>query len=127
MHEYSLQPTFGLKAPLEILFFKCTEKKARSKSPFEAGPLLVALDSGLCEDKDVSTCDKAEKIETIQSILKGKAFGDCSLKRKNQIVTLKSLTSLDRLTLFFRLLVVVERKLELLTFSKTHYAHTQCP
>ena len=97
-------------------WFKC-------HNPFDAGSQLVALDSGLVDDKNAVTCDKAEEIgASIQTGLDGKSFSNCSFKRKDQIVTLQSLHSsvkigtenvtIDPLTLFLRLVIVVERKPE---------------
>ena len=90
-------------------------------NPFEAGENLVALDTGLSDVKGTVNCDRAEEIGTsIQTEITGKTFANCSFKRKNQITTLQSLYSsvkigdekvtIDPLTLFLRLVVMVERK-----------------
>ena len=95
----------------------------KSHNPFEAGSQLVALDSDLVDDKNAVTCNKAEEIgASIQTGLDGKTFSNCSFKRKYQMVTLQSLHSsvkigtenvtIDPLTLFLRLIIVVERKPE---------------
>lgn len=69
------------------------------------------------------TCDKAEEVGTaIQKELDGKSYAECSFKRNKQITNLQSLysninigaerISIDPLTLFLRLIVLVERKPE---------------
>ena len=61
---------------------------------FEVGPDLIALDSGLVDNKNCLTCDHAEEIGTdIQAELNGKTFVSCSFKKKNQIRTLFILIS----------------------------------
>ena len=83
----------------------------------------MPLDSGLIDDKETVTCDKAEEVgASIQKDLDGKIFSNFLFRRKNQIVTLQSLHSsvnigtehvtIDPLTLFLRSVVVVERKPE---------------
>lgn len=90
-------------------------------NPFKAGENLVALDTGLSDVKGIVTCDRAEEIgQSIQTEITGKSFATCSFKRKNQVTTLQRLYSsvkigdekvtIDPLTLFLRLVVMVERK-----------------
>ena len=74
-------------------------------------------------ENEVVTCDKAEEIgEAIQKELDGKAFGEISFKRKQQVRTMQSLYSevkvgdekitIDPLTLFLRLIVIIQTKPE---------------
>ena len=92
-------------------------------NPFLVGDQLVCLDSGLIDEQKYVTCDQSEEIgEKIQKELDGKTYTNYSFKQKNQIKTLQSLYScvnirdenvtIDPLTLFLRLVVVVERKPE---------------
>ena len=92
-----------------------------SHNPFTAGESLVALHNGLSDTKGTVTCDKAEEIgSSIPTQITGKSFASCTFKRKNQIVTLQSLYSsvriadeavtIDPLTLFLRLVVMIERR-----------------
>ena len=91
-------------------------------NPFKAGEGLVAIDTGLTDVEGKITCDRAEEIGTlIQNLIIG-SFSECSFTKKSQIVTLQSLYSsikideekviIGPLTLFLRLVVVVERKPE---------------
>ena len=90
-------------------------------NPFKAGENLVALDTGLSDVKSIVTCDRAEEIgQSIQIEITGKSFATCLFKRKNQATTLQMLYSsmkigdekvtINPLTLFLRLVVMVERK-----------------
>ena len=92
-------------------------------NPFGVGNQLLALDSGLVDVEQRLTCDKSEEIgAAIQKEMDGKTYSSCSFKRKNQISTLQSLYSsvsigtenvtIDPLTLFLRLIVMVEKKTE---------------
>ena len=69
------------------------------------------------------TCDNAEDIGTkIHKEMNGMSYNECSLKRNNQITTLLSLytavkignerVTIDPLTLFLRLIILVEKKPE---------------
>lgn len=95
----------------------------RSHNPFKVGVQLMALDSGLVDDNNSVTCDRAEEIgASIQAELDGKTFASCSFKRKKQIRPMQSLytrvkighdtITIDPLILFLRLVVVIERKPE---------------
>ena len=92
-------------------------------NPFTAGKQLIALDTGVVDSENRATCDQDEEIgASIQKSLDGQTFSNCKFKRKDQISSLKSLYSsiqvekenvtIDPLTLFLRLLVVVETKPE---------------
>lgn len=81
----------------------------------------MALDSGLVDEKEVVTCDKAEELgEVIQRELDDHGFGEVSFKRKKQIKSLQSLYSevqvgdekvtIDPLTLFLRLIIIIQTK-----------------
>ena len=63
-------------------------------SRFKAGPQLIALESGITDDKNVVAYDRANEISaSIQNDLDGKNFSNISIKRKKQIVMLQSLRS----------------------------------
>ena len=90
-------------------------------NPFEVEENLVALDTGLTDVHRKVTCDRSEEVgASIQNQITGESFSTCSFKRKNQIVTLQSLYSsvkignekvtIDPLTLFLRLVVMIGRK-----------------
>ena len=92
-------------------------------SPFIYGDHLVCLDSGLVDEKILVKCDRSEEsVALIQKDLDGKNFDSCSFKRKDKISNLQSLYSsviikkeevtIDPLTLFPRLALVVEKKPE---------------
>ena len=73
------------------------------QSPFEAGGDLVAIDTDLTDIEGKITCDREEDIGSlIQNQITGKSFSECSFKEKSQII--------DPLTLFLRLVVMVERR-----------------
>ena len=87
------------------------------------GKQLIALDIGVVDIENRAAGDQAEEIgASVQKNLDGQTFLNCKFKRKDQISSLKSLYSsiqvekenvtIDPLTLFLRLLVVVERKPE---------------
>ena len=111
----------------------------QSHNPFDIEEKLCSLDSGLIDENGSVTCDRAEEIGSmIQSSLDGNKFTDCSFKRKNQIVNLQSLystinidandsISIDPLTLFLRLIVVVEKKPENEVVSYFNYELTPYP
>ena len=93
----------------------------QSHNPFTMGEELVALDTGLVDVGHSLMCDKADEVGgDIQKEMDGQAYTDYSIKRSKQISTLKSLYSsvnigtekitIDPLTLFLRLVVLVERK-----------------
>ena len=92
-------------------------------SPFIYGDHLVCLDSGLVDENKLVKCDRSEEsVALIQKDLDGKNFDSCSFKRKDKISNLQSLYSyviikkedvtIDPLTLFPRLALVVEKKPE---------------
>ena len=94
----------------------------RNHNPFTTSEKLVCLDSGFIDEKTVN-CDKAELIGArIQKSLNNPTFASCSFKRKDQIINLQSLYSsitidkervaIDPLSLFLRLVVLVDRKAE---------------
>ena len=110
----------------------------RARNPFEVGPDLLALESGLVDDKNCLTCDRAEEIGTgTQGELDGKTFASCYFKKKNQITTLQRLYSnvkinqedviIDSLTLFLKLVVVVESKPESEIADYFHYELSHYP
>ena len=83
----------------------------------------MVLDSDLIDDDNSVTCDRAEEIgASIQAELDGKAFAGCSFNNNKKISTNQNLYShvkidqdtvtIDSLTLFLRLVVVVKRKPE---------------
>ena len=84
---------------------------------------MMCLASGLVDDRFSVTCDKAETIgASIQSKMVGKVYAEVTFKRKDQIINLQSLYSvvkvpgdtidINPLTLFLRLITVVERQPE---------------
>ena len=92
-------------------------------SPFTIGEEFVALDTGLVDVGHSSTCDKTNEVSgDIQKEMDGQVYTDCSIKQSKQISTLQSLyasvnlgtekVTIDPLTLFLRLIVLVERKPE---------------
>ena len=92
-------------------------------NPFEAAEGLVAIDTGLIDVEGKITCERAEEIGAlIQNQITGKSFSESSFKKKSQIITLQSLYSSINigeekvisytLTLFLRLVLMVERKPE---------------
>lgn len=83
----------------------------------------MALDSGLVDVDQRLTCHKADEIGVaIQKEMDGKVYASFSFKRNKQVTTLQSLcasvdvgtekVTIDPLTLFLRLIVLVERKPE---------------
>ena len=67
-------------------------------SAFKVGPEIIALESGLTDDKYLVTEDIAEEIgASIQKDLDGKTFSNVSFKRKTQIETIQSLHSSVRI------------------------------
>lgn len=83
----------------------------------------MALDSGLVDVNDVLTCDKPEEVGVaIHKEMDNQCYGEVKLKKSNQVTTLQSLYStvsagsekltIDPLTLFLRLIVLIERKPE---------------
>ena len=110
----------------------------RSHNPFKSGEMLVCLDSGLFDEKNIVTCDRAKEIgASIQQSLDAKSFADCSFKRKEKITNLQILyssvsvdkedVSIDPLTLFLRLVLAVERKPETEIESYFYYELTPYP
>ena len=105
-------------------------------SPFKTRPQLIVLESGLTDDKNIVTCDRAEEIgASIQRDPDGKTFSNISFKRKKHVATLQSLHSsvkignenvtINQLTLFLRLRVVIERKTE--NKIKEYFNDELCP
>jgi 5'-3' exonuclease len=110
----------------------------QSHNPFATSDKLVCLNTGLTDERNIVTCDKAEEIGAIiQKTLDGRSFADCSFKRTNQIKNLQSLyssislendeISIDPLTLFLRLAVAIERKPETEIESYFYYELTPYP
>ena len=100
---------------LEIL------KWFHNHNPFIKSERLVCLDFGFIDENNTANCDKAELIGAhIQKSLNNQTFASCSFNRKDQITNLQSLYSLitmgkeqvtiDPLTLFLRLVVLVDQK-----------------
>ena len=130
--------TFASRVKRDNDDFEKVQTWFRSHNPFEVAAELMALDSGLVDDKNCVTCDRAEEIGAdIQAGLDGKTFASCSFKRKNQITTIQSLysnikidsegVSIDPLTLFLRLVVVVERQPENEIADYFHYELSPYP
>ena len=103
--------------------FQAIQSWFNNHNLFTAGKQLIALDTGVVDSENRATCDQVEEIgASIQKNLDGQAFSNLKFKRKDQISSLKSLYSsiqvekenatIDPLTLFLHLLVVVERKPE---------------
>ena len=95
----------------------------RNHNPFTTSEKLICLDSGFIDKNNTVNCDKAELIGArIQKSLNNQTFASCSFKRKDQITNLQSLYSsitidkervaIDPLTLFRRLVALVDRKPE---------------
>ena len=95
----------------------------RNHDPFTSLEKLACLDSGLIDENNIVNCDKAELTGArIQKSLNNQTFASCSFKRKDQITNLQSLYSsitidkdrvdIEPLTLFLRLVVLVDRKPE---------------
>ena len=94
-----------------------------NRNPFTISKELVSLDSGLVDVDKRVTCDRAEEIgAAIHKELDDKSYTNCTLKRSSQLTNLQSLyssvnidkekVSIDPLTLFLRLIVLIERKPE---------------
>ena len=94
-----------------------------NRNPFTAGKELVSLESGLVDHDNRLNCDEAEKVgAAIHKEMDGKSYTDFHAKKSKQITNLLSLYSnvnidkdkvtVDPLTLFLRLIVLVERKPE---------------
>lgn len=90
-------------------------------NPFTCGDKLVCLDSGLVDENNLVSCDRAEeKGASIHQSLTGNTYASCSIKRNTKMINLQSLYSsvvidkdvitIDPLTLFLRLAVVFDRK-----------------
>lgn len=72
--------------------FKLIQTLFKEHNPFECGKQLVALDSGLVDEKEIVTCDKSEELgRIIQEELNGKAFGEVHQTEKADYHTSKSL------------------------------------
>ena len=110
----------------------------RNHNPFTTSEKLVCLDSGFIDENNTVNCDKAELIGTrIQKSLNNQTFASCSFNRKGQITNLQSLYSLitmgkeqvaiDPLTLFLRLVVLVDRKPEVEIENCLYYELTPYP
>jgi hypothetical protein len=109
-----------------------------SHSPFDVRDHLVALDSGLVDENHQVTCDRAESIgASIHVQINGKTYTDVSFKRSNQLINLQALysnikvntenISVDPLTLFLRLAVIVEKKPEKEIEDYFYYELTSFP
>lgn len=106
-------------------------------NPFTFGEELTALDTGLIDKDHRVTCDKAEEIgSTIQKEMEGKIYTNCSIKRSSQITTLclyacinvgSEKVTIDPLTLFLRLMVILERKPEREIVDYFNYELTPYP
>ena len=107
-------------------------------NPFIVVGPLMCLVSGLIDDKNSVTCDVAESIgANIQSKMDGKSYADVNFKRKDQITNLQPLYSvvkvnnetvdINPLTLFLRLVTVVERQPETDMVSYFKYELTPYP
>ncbi len=105
-------------------------------NPFTCGDELVCLDSGLVDENNSVTCDKAEEIGAlIQKTFDGKNFANCSIKRKDKLTNMQILYSsitidketvdIDPLTLFLRLVVAIGRKPE--TEIETQFKYELSP
>lgn len=114
---------FSARTKVDFADYEKIKSWFKEHNPFESGSQLISLDSGLVDEKDIVTCDKSEELGAlIQKDLDGKTFAKVSFKKKNQICTLQRLYSaikvgsdsvtIDSLTLFLRLVVVIERKPE---------------
>ena len=110
----------------------------RNHNPFTTSEKLVCLDSGFIDENNTVNCDKAELIGArIQKSLNNQTFASCSFKRKDQITNLQSLYSsitidkervaIDPLTLFLRLVVLVDRKPEVEIENCFYYELTPYP
>ena len=102
------------------------------------GKQLIALDIGVVDIENRAAGDQAEEIgASVQKILDGQTFLNCKFKRKDQISSLKSLYSsiqvekenvtINPITLFLRLFVVVERKPENKIANSFSYESTPYP
>ena len=100
---------------LKILSWFCDH------NPFNLPAKLMCLDSGFIDESNTVDCDRTEEIGAhISESLNNQTFTTCSFKRNNQIKTLQSLYSsisveqdcvaIDPLTLFLRLIVLVDQK-----------------
>ena len=93
-----------------------------SHRPFIYDEHLVYLDYALADEKKQVNCDRSEEIDAlIQKGLDGKNFEGCSFKRKEKslifslylsVLIEKEELTIDPLTLFLLLALVVERKPE---------------
>ena len=92
-----------------------------SHNPFNVVDKLISLESGLVDDNHAVNCDNAEAVGAkVQEEMTGKMFAEVSLKKKNKVTNLQTLYStvkinddkvdINPLTLFLRLVTVVDRK-----------------
>ena len=93
--------------------FQVIQSWFNNHNPFIGGKQLIALDTGVVDSENRATCGQAEEIgASIQKSLYGQTFSKSKFKRKDQILSLKSLYSsiqlekenvtIDPLTLFLR-------------------------
>ena len=105
-------------------------------SPFTIGEELIALDTGLVDVGHSLTCDKAHEVGgDIQKEMDGQAYTGCPIKRRKHISTFQSLyasinvgtekVTIDPLTLFIHLIVLVERKRQNETVD--HFRYEMAP
>ena len=75
----------------------------RAHNPFEVGPNLITLASGLVDDKNCLNCGRAEEIGTGIQALQS-LHSNVKITEEDVVI--------DPLTLFLRLVVVVEKRPE---------------
>ena len=118
--------------------FDKIQSQFRSHSLFIYGEHLACLDSGLVDEKKQVNCDRLEEVGVlIEKGLHGKNFDSCSFIRKGKIINLQSLLSsviieneevtIDPLTFFLRLALIVEKKPEAEMGNYFYYELTPYP
>ena len=106
--------------------------------PFTTSEKLVCLNSGYTDESNTVNCDIAQLIGArIEKSLNNQTFASCSFKREDQITNLQSLYSsiridkervaIDPLTLFLRLVILVDRKPEVKIKNCFYYELTPYP
>ena len=109
-----------------------------SHNPFDVREQLEALDSGLVDEFNQVTCDCSESIgASILAQMNDMTYTEVSFKRSNQLKNLQGLysnikvnnqnISVDPLTLFLRLSIIVEKKPEKEIEDYFYYELTSFP
>ena len=107
-------------------------------NPFVMSECLQSLTSGVYDERNVVNCDQSEEVgRRIQTSLDNKTFGNAKMKRNDKVVTLQSLSAavhldeeridVNPLTLFLRLVTIVDRQPEKDVSECFQYELSSCP